>query len=251
MDIKKQNASLAKISKAVFGTAARLQVVAPAELVLLKQNARYFKRDTFKQLVENIRADERLSSVPLCHVVKGGELEVLSGNHRVKACIEAGLNHILVMVLLENIKEGKKIATQLSHNALVGEDDPAILAELWAKIKTVKEKLYAGLSSDMIKDLESIKLVTFTTPQIYTRSVTFAFTDPEMDQLNAVLDLLGVKSTDAVYVAHLNEFDGFFETLKEIKRTENVKNASLAMVKLIEIAAAHIELAKEVETCPS
>lgn len=154
MDETAQNATLAQISKNIFGDSARLQIVDPKSLVLLKQNARFFKKDTFRQLVENIKADKRLSSVPLCRPIKDGRLEVLSGNHRVKASVEAGLEKILVIVLLENLDESRRIAIQLSHNALVGQDDQNILAELWAKIDDINTRLYAGLSSDTLNEIK-------------------------------------------------------------------------------------------------
>lgn len=144
------NESLKKTSLILFGESAELRLVDPRSLVLLKENARYFKKEMFKQLVQNVKADKKLSSVPLCHVVEGGKLEVLSGNHRVQASVEARLEVIMVMVILEDLSKSRQIAIQLSHNALVGVDDPQILANLWAKIDDIKAKCYAGLNSATI-----------------------------------------------------------------------------------------------------
>lgn len=98
---------------------------------------------------DNIASDKRLSSVPLCYRHEDGRLEVLSGNHRVKASIEAKIPVILVLVITETLDQSRRIAIQLSHNALVGEDDQSILANLWSKIETVKDKLYSGLDSEV------------------------------------------------------------------------------------------------------
>ena len=127
-----RNEELATISQEMFGDGMRLVVVAPASLTLLKDNARFFKRETFRQLRDNIAADKRLSSVPLCYRHEDGRLEVLSGNHRVKASIEAGIPHILVLAVTEELDKSRRIAIQLSHNALVGEDDQRhFWANLW------------------------------------------------------------------------------------------------------------------------
>lgn len=240
MDIEKQNQLLKTISQTIFGNSAILKIVNPKSLTLLKQNARYFKKETFKQLVANIRDDKRLSSVPLCHSPKKDVLEVLSGNHRVKAAIQAGVEWVLVIVALEKMSKSKKISVQLSHNALVGFDDPDILADLWAKIDDIREKLYAGLSSDAIKDIENIKLVTFTTPQVYTKSMTFAFTEPEKENIEHILEELNKIATGETHLAHMEQFDDFFATLQKIKQKENIKNSSLAVIKMIELVTGRL-----------
>lgn len=83
-EIAAQNESLQAASKLLFGQGMELRIVNPKTLTLLKENARYFKKATFQQLTENIKNDNRLSSVPLC-LQDGETLEVLSGNRRILA----------------------------------------------------------------------------------------------------------------------------------------------------------------------
>ena len=233
-----ENKALEAVSSKLFGDAATLLVVDPRELVLLKKNARVFKKDTFKQLTENIRKDGRLSSMPLCRRMpesEGGKLEVLSGNHRVQASIQAGLPHILVLVILEDLSRAQQIAIQLSHNALVGDDDPAILAELWASIEEISAKMYAGLSSDIVEKLEKLELVSFTTPQVYSRTMTFAFVDDEAERLNGVLESLEALPAKEAHVLSLKHFDRFFDLLEAAKKKCAVRNTSLAMLQLMDI----------------
>ena len=75
------------------------------------------------------------------------------------------------MVLLGELSESYLTAIQLSHNALVGLDDPQILSSLWAKVQDIQDRLYAGLSSDALGEVEKVKLVTFTTPSLATRTM--------------------------------------------------------------------------------
>jgi hypothetical protein len=75
----------------------RLEMVTPGELKLLEKNARYMKAEQFQSLVENIKKDGNLSSLPLCYREKDGKLRVLSGNHRVMAARQAGVEQVLVM----------------------------------------------------------------------------------------------------------------------------------------------------------
>jgi len=248
MEISARNEELLKISKEIFGEGITYRIVQPTELSLLKQNARFFKKETFKQLVENIKKDQRLSSVPLC-IKEGDKLVVLSGNHRVKAAVQAGIEHIMVMVILEELSESRKIAIQLSHNALVGEDDANIMADLWAKIKDIKDKLYVGLSSDVLSELEDIKFVTFSTPSVATKSISFLFTVDEKEKLDLVIEDLKKITSREIVVFPLAQFEAFFNLIQGFKKSENIKNGSLAMVKIIDIISEYLH--KEEAQCHS
>lgn len=241
MEIEKQNEMLAEISKTVFGESACLKIVRPKSLKLLTQNARYFKRETFKQLVQNIKADNRLSSVPLCYSPQKDVLEVLSGNHRVKAAIEADIEWILVIVIIEEISKSRRISAQLSHNALVGVDDPNILADLWAKIDDIKDKLYAGLSSEAVKELEQIKLVTFSTPSLATKTVAFLFTVEEKKRLDDIIEDINRITANETFVFPMSQFNTFFRLIQDVKKKDNIKNGSLAMLKIIEVIENYLK----------
>jgi hypothetical protein len=235
-------AALDTLSRDLFGDAAAFRVVDPAQIRLRKENARFFKKEVFQQLVANIKADGRLSSVPLCYEPEPGVLEVLSGNHRVKAAVAAGLPRVLVMVLLGELTESRLTSIQLSHNALVGLDDPQILASLWDKVRDIQDRLYAGLSSDAMQEIEKVKLVTFSTPSLATRTMTFAFVDTDADRIAEVMETLAAFPKSAtVFAAPMELFDGFFARLQEAKVKAEVKNAGLAVSRLIEYAALGME----------
>ena len=238
-----ENDQLRNLSEKIYGAGMRLMIGNPRHVSLLKENARFFKRETFRQLRDNIASDKRLSSVPLCYQYEDGRLEVLSGNHRVSAAIEAGLEKIVVLVLTEEIAKSKRIAIQLSHNALVGEDDQSILESLWAQIDSVSDKLYSGLDSEVMKELGEVELINFTTPQVPAHAVTFMFTDGEKDQLNEIMEAFtdAVSHSSAVYVCRNSQYEEFLERIKDIKNAEKVHDGSLAMLRLLEVAAEYIE----------
>lgn len=243
MNLESENAKLETISKELFGENMRLMAVAPENLTLLKDNARFFKRETFRQLRDNIAADKRLSSVPLCYRHEDGTLEVLSGNHRVQASIEANIPVILVLVITEELEKSRRIVIQLSHNSLVGEDDQSILANLWAQIDSVADKLYSGLDSEALKELGEIKLVNFATPQVPAHMVTFMFTDGEKSQLNEILDLLedAAKKSTSVHIGNLAQYDEFIKILASVKNAEKIRDSSLALTRLMEVVSEWLE----------
>ncbi len=234
-ELKKQNKKLEEVSHLLFGESCRLQLANPADILILKQNARYFKKEVFLQLVDNLKKDERLSSTPLCHE-NDGRLEVLSGNHRVQAAVAAGIKIIMVMVINGELSKDDKIAVQLSHNALVGEDDKNILADLWAQIESIDAKCYTGLSSDAVGELEKIKMMSFSTPSLKTKQLTFAFTDSEMTEIEAIIGELG-SAGDVVYIADISQFEDFFKAIQDAKKKFVVKNGALAVYKLTQAAA--------------
>lgn len=241
--LTQRNAELVAISQEMFGNGMILQAVVPSSLTLLKDNARFFKRETFRQLRDNIAADKRLASVPLCYRYPDGKLEVLSGNHRVQASIEAGISHILVLVITEELDKSRRIAIQLSHNALVGEDDQSILANLWAQIDSVQDKLYSGLDSEALKELGDVELVNFSTPQVPAHMVTFMFTDGEKEQLSEILDMLtdAAKKSSAVYICSGMQYEEFTKIIADVKHAEKIRDSSLAMTRLMEIVSDWLE----------
>ena len=220
----------------------RLELVNPAELNLLDKNARYMKAEQFQALVENVKKDGNLSSLPLCYRENSGKLLVLSGNHRTMAARQAGLEQILVMVVADEKTDDEKVGIQLSHNAICGQDDLVILKELWESIQNVQARLYAGLDSETIKSLEGIKFAAISEQRLQYKLANFMFLPEEIEDLDQLLKETAVAfSGDVVYLAHLNTFDAFFDLVVKIKKRCQIKNSAAAFLKLLELARVGLE----------
>ncbi len=111
---------------------SRIVKVKLRDLKLLEKNARYMTPQEFSQLVANIKQDGKLMGVPV--VYRG---EVLSGNHRVRAAIKAGIEEADVLDILTELTEERRLAIQLSQNAINGKDDPNILAQLYTSLNSL------------------------------------------------------------------------------------------------------------------
>ena len=93
----------------------KIEEVEISKIRLIDKNARYMEQTDFRALVDNIKRDGELSSVPFCVKYPDGHFTVVSGNHRVEAAKMAGLTIIPVMYVLEEDTSNDEIrAKQLS-----------------------------------------------------------------------------------------------------------------------------------------
>ncbi len=225
-----------------LGDGPKLALVDPKELKLLDKNARYMDKETFDQLVSNIRRDGALESVPLCHK-EGDVMTVLSGNHRVMAAREAGLPQILVLYLDKPLSRGVKIAKQISHNAIVGKDDPVILKDLWNELDDIALRMYAGLDSETLKELEKLEFTSISESHLDFKIVTFAFIPEEADAIKEFVENVDIVCVgDTIYILSRKHFDEvFFPLMVAIKEKFNIVNNPTAILKIFELARERLD----------
>ena len=231
--------------------------VDPRTIKLLKTNARYMEANEYERLVENIKRDEKLTSVPFCHIDENGDVEVLSGNHRVMASIDAGLNEIEIMLCKEKLTKDQCLAIQLSHNSITGKDDEEILKQLFKEIETIDFKEYSGLTDDFInfcKETEN----TFKTPLLTYQNLNLLFLPEELNKIKQVFDFLGnIINNDNVILASMKDYGKYLETTTNISKCLNIKNPSTTFLALIKLANNHLDEFKhlafendEIDTIP-
>jgi hypothetical protein len=88
----------------------------------------------FNRLVENIKHDGCLTSLPL--VYRDGDiLTVVSGNHRFSAAIKAGIEESDLIEVTSPLTRQQFVALQLSHNAIVGRGcEPKLCAQAATRV---------------------------------------------------------------------------------------------------------------------
>jgi len=215
----------------------RIETRRLADLSPISKNARYMEKHEFDRLVANIRQDGCLTSAPLVYDldVKG---EVLSGNHRVKAGIEAGIESCSVIVIVTPLTPEQKVAIQLSHNRLTGKDDASVLKELYDFLGSLPDKAYSGLTDDDFKiDEISIQPISFAAPETETVTLLFLKEDQQvfLDQLET-LERLAKKKGNTVVMANMSDFYAFYNNIVAIKQVENILNMAEAIKILAETA---------------
>jgi len=219
-----------------------LDVAEPKELKLLDKNARYMAQETFANLTNNIKVDGDLTSFPLCHREPDGKLLVISGNHRVQAAVHAGVKEIIVLVLIRELTREEKVARQLSHNAIAGKDDPVILKDLWDEIKELDLKMYAGLDSETLKELDKMQFVSISEAVPDFRQMVLLFLPEEIEELKKVLeDADALFTGDENVVVSRQHYERVFKLVVEIKDKYGIVNNPTAFMKIFELARTQME----------
>jgi len=114
-------------------------------------NANEMNEKTFNRLVANIRQDKELtSSVLLMEMNGSNKLMCISGHHRIRAARKAKIMKVPAIIIPE-IEESKRVALQLSHNDINGENDSEILSQM---IKMLNEEDIRMIDTDNIEIIE-------------------------------------------------------------------------------------------------
>jgi ParB-like chromosome segregation protein Spo0J len=226
---------------------AELAIVGPEDCIAQKKNARYFKPEVFTRLVENVKKDKRLESVPLVHKLLNeqgnwtGKYGIISGHHRVEAAKEANLTSILVMIATTQGRD-EITSKQLSHNALVGVDDQQILQEMFESIKDLEAKIASGLN-DVIEKVDYVT-VNFSLAADYKEFMIMFAPDDERDYDNILSrlkeNIKAVGGNSRVELVPVALYEKFAESLRKIKGLENIKSNATAFSKMVEIVSDYL-----------
>lgn len=207
----------------------------PRDILLLETNARYMKHEEFNRLVENIRRDGKLTSAPfLCLEHDGphaGRYRCLSGNHRVQAAVAAGLEKIFCLATDDKLSNEERIAKQLSHNAITGQDDPATLKTLYEQIIDTELKKYSGLDDKTLDLLDKVSAVSISEANLNFQTLSMVFLPDDLEAAQSVIGeaMEQVKKNDAVWLACMAQYDDWLNAQETASAAHNVKNVATAV----------------------
>lgn len=170
-------------------------------------------------------------------------IEVLSGNHRVQAAIEAGLATIPMLITRQYIAPDRRRAIQLSHNEITGQDDPAILRIIYSSIDDIEWRVYTGHDDQKLGLLvEPPSLPSIREANLQYQRVTMLFLPEELEEIKAIWDeaQLVAAGSKALYLAHLQQYDQMLEGLEIISRVTGIKNVATAVGLMLRIFRANM-----------
>lgn len=224
---------------------ASIRAVNPKNLTLLKENARFMTHEQFHRLVENIKRDGCLTSTPLVWEeqssdgVKTGNLIVLSGNHRTKAAIAVGLVSINVMILEQFLDEEKRIAIQLAHNAITGQDDPATLKNLYEKLN-IELRSYSGIDDKMLDLLAQVKPVSIGEANLTFQTICLIFLPDEIEEAKKSFESAKkIMKADQYWISKFSTYDDWLDSLELAGSSYNVKNVATCLKIILNIFNSH------------
>jgi len=239
-----------EISKALEELNSRLEGRLPYKLYLaraeeidfLDKNARFMTKEQFASLTRNIKTDGGMTSIPLCYKQENGRLLVLSGNHRIKAAIEAGNREFLVLLIDKQLTKQQQIAIQLSHNAIEGQDDEQILKELWQEIDDLEASIYSGLSTELIEKLNSTDFATISEERVLFKEITLLFLPEEIEEMKAICEGIIESAKDKQILAgRITEYDDILQGIIETKSEQKIINSTLAFFAMSQVIREYLE----------
>ena len=217
----------------------------PRDIKLLKVNARYMKPDEYQRLVANIKKDGQLTSVPFCYYNENNEIEVLSGNHRVMASIDAGLNEIEVMISKTKLTKEQALAIQLSHNSICGQDDEELLKKLYGQLEDLEFKEYSGLTDDFFNFCKEVEK-DFKVPNLSYQALNLLFYPEELEEIKQVLVSISDLINSNHIISNMKDYDEYLETSTAISKCLNIKNPSTTFLAMIRLAKENIDKLNEI-----
>lgn len=216
--------------------------VDPRTLKLLERNARFMTHEQFQRLVSNVKRDGKLTSVPFAWKDEEGDWEVLSGNHRVAAAIEAGIEEIDVMVTEDRLTKAQRLAIQLSHNAITGQDDLSLLTQIYGEIDDLDMRAYTGLDDASLQLLPDVDMAGIGELGLNVKPVLFLFMPHEVAKLEEVLDEVQemVKDESVThFIANLPEHRRLLEAMSEVEERVGIRNRATALQLILSVFEQH------------
>lgn len=216
-----------------------LALVSPVDCVAAEVNARYMPPQTMQTFIDNVKSDGRLESTPLVWIdpeLPPGKYRIISGHHRIEASRAAGISKILVMICSPSDRDDL-VSRQLAHNAIVGLDDKAILAQLFESIRDVSKKFSTGLSSS----IEKISYPALNFKVGMFKEVLLLFIPSQIEDLDAAIQLLSIKSQATVLVEPIEYYEKVIKAIQRIKKIENIKSTNAAVSRLIELGKMKLD----------
>lgn len=203
-----------------------------------KENANKMSDSDFAQLVDNIRVGGLSSSPTLWHRKADDMYVIISGHHRIMACRKLAYTKVGCLYAEEDdLSEDEKIATQISHNSLHGEDNKGILKRMFEEIKSVDFKQFAHINID---EIESIPMFQGSVlPESEHYNVSFILYKKDIEALKELFGIVQedlTKSEMVIMADQDNSEELLQNTIRDIQKKYNVKSSNIAFCKILELA---------------
>lgn len=221
------------------------------------KNARVMPPEMLERLSENIRNEGRLESLPL-GVLRGpaakpSHVELMSGHHRTRAGVSAGITDFLVLVDTRDLSRDQVKAKQLAHNSINGADNLTMLNQIFSEIASVDARLEAFVQVDdaYLKRLDEAMKAVNEEVSIKWPVLSFAFLPVQKARFDTLVQRLAKqvpKDTDQVWLVPEDSANKFSDALNELGRKCDIRSTGNIFARMVDIA--HEFLDKQEEETP-
>lgn len=218
----------------------------PMEMIEMTEvNANHMEDESFNRLCENIKKTGGLSSmIATFKRKKDGKYVIISGNHRYKACLRLGWSKMNILYADEDeISNDEKIALQLSHNNLHGEDNKNILKRLFDEIQSIDFKQVSNVD---INDFATIDVdaVSSIVPLSEHYPVSLILYDDDIRNIEELFGLIEEKENECEKIILANGKgvqDEFLDLMTKMRKEYSIKSTSVSFSKILELARLALE----------
>ena len=219
-----------------LGNGLELWKVHPSTLREQDVNARAMPKAMFERLAQTIARDSRLESLPLCAKTERG-LEIVSGHHRVRAATAAGISEMFVLVDVTGLTRSQIAAKQLAHNAIEGQDNDQLLAEIYRQIEDAESKLEAFIDQKLDIEIPKVKIEGLDI-EIDFKTVLLIFLPRVKERLDRALEYLrsSGQRLDGVYIASDTDYAPLEKAVRKINEEYDVRVVADIIGKMADLA---------------
>jgi hypothetical protein len=219
-----------------LGNGLELWKVHPSTLREQDVNARSMPKAMFERLSQTIARDKRLESLPLCAKTERG-LEIISGHHRVRAATAAGISELFILVDVTGLTRSQIAAKQLAHNAIEGQDNDQLLAEIYRQIEDAESKLEAFIDAKLDIELPKVNIEGLDIEMDF-KTVLLIFLPRVKERLDRALEYLrsSGQRLDGIYVASDTDYTPLENAVRKINEEYDVRVVADILGKLADLA---------------
>jgi ParB-like nuclease domain len=219
-----------------LGNGLELWKVHPSALREQDVNARSMPKAMFERLSQTIGRDKRLESLPLCARTEKG-LEIISGHHRTRAATAAGLSELFTLVDVTGLTRSQIAAKQLAHNAIEGQDNEQLLAEIYRQIEDADSKLEAFVDQKLDVEVPRVKIEGLDV-EIDFKTVLLIFLPRVKERLDRALEFLrsSGQRPDGVYIAADSDYAPLERAVRKINEEYDVRVVADIIGKMADLA---------------
>lgn len=199
-------------------------------------NAQVMNDNDFKRLVASIKKDGCLTSTVLVMEQENKKYMCVSGHHRVRAALKAGLKEVPCLII-PTVDESTRIRLQLTHNDIHGTPDENIVSILQKKLNEFDIKL---------TDWKDVETSNFEVKEIDFEIFKYVSICLKPKSFDELIDIIGSDSSNAdeKYFIDLQDYDKMEEALT-LAFKNGYKTPGKAFRKFLDIVLDHLDELKK------